>query len=59
MDTIEILLEFFGGLFLLIGFGSLIGYFFKLDKFYGDGKTNNDIHLRRMDSKKNESDNQV
>jgi hypothetical protein len=59
MDTIEILLEFFGGLVLLIVFGCLIGYFIKSDKFFDDGQPNKDIHLRRMDVKKNESGNQV
>ncbi len=59
MDTIEILLEFFGGLILLIGFGTLIGYFIKSDKFFDDGQTDNGIHLRRMDVKKKESGNQV
>ncbi len=49
MDIIEILLEFFGGLVLLIGFGCLISYFLKSDRFFDDGKTNNDIRLRRMD----------
>ncbi len=55
MNTIEILLEFFGSLILLIGFGYLIGYLFKLDKFYDDGQPRKDIHLRRTDVVKKES----
>jgi len=50
MDSFILIVEFFGGLFLLFGIGTLISHILKLDKYYDEYqknrhlvKDNNDI----------------
>jgi hypothetical protein len=49
MESIEFLLELFGGLVLLIGFGCLIGHFLKLNNFSDDRQKSKDFHLKKTD----------
>ena len=49
METIEFLLEMFGGSVLLIGSGCLIGHLLKLNEFSDDRNKSQQIHLRKTD----------
>jgi len=49
METIEFILEMFGGPVFLIGFGCLVGRLLKLDNFSENQKKRQQIQLRKTD----------